>query len=492
MTAKSVDTKHPQFTRFEPDYRMVRDCFEGERAIKERGTVYLPRGEGWTDSRYDRYKLRARFVNATGRTASGLLGIAFNRAPTIELSGPLTVLQDNCDNRGKTMLQLARDMVAGNLAFGRGCLIADYTASADQGQLPLARAGRPFLRHFTSDQIINWRVKDGKLILLVVQWDEEQDTDPDDFACYAVRRWLEFRLINGVAYVRKWSYAAGVPRITASNPQNIEAVSELLPLRALGKPVDHIPCNWYGAENNDETPDVPPLADIASLNIGHYQSDADVCEAAFLCGQATPVISGLSEAWAARFMKDGLFMGSNDGVLLPVNADMKMVQAAETSMSVSLVERREKQMAMLGAKLVERGSASRTATQAGDEAQTDNSILSQCVGNVESCINRALIDLAMYAGGEGMITLNKKYEISTLDSQTITALVGMVQNGMLSLTNLIRWQQRNGLVPEDMTPDQIETDLRNQKPLPNMLAPDLISDSNDDDNGDQVDGNDGQ
>ncbi|MEX5734666.1 DUF4055 domain-containing protein [Providencia hangzhouensis] len=47
-------------------------------------------------------------------------------------------------------------------------------------------------------------------------------------------------------------------------------------------------------------------------------------------------------------------------------------------------------MAMLGAKLVERGTLARTATQAQDEAQTDNSVLSLCAGNVEQAFNRAL------------------------------------------------------------------------------------------------------
>lgn len=86
------------------------------------------------------------------------------------------------------------------------------------------------------------------------------------------------------------------------------------------------------------------------------------------------------------------------------------MQAEDRNLPFTVAERREKQMAMLGAKLVERITSVRTATQASDEAQTDNSILSLCVGNVEQAINRALEFAVMFAGSsEASIELNKRY-----------------------------------------------------------------------------------
>jgi len=130
-----------------------------------------------------------------------------------------------------------------------------------------------------------------------------------------------------------------------------------------------------------------------------------------------------------------------------------------------VAERREKQMAMLGAKLVERGTSTRTATQAADEAQTDNSILSLCAGNVEDAINRALSFVEAFTGGVGVVALNKRYEVAQLDSQAITALLGAVQTGKLLLVDFIRYMQSIGIVDPTADPEQIETQLRAQTDL---------------------------
>lgn len=139
-----------------------------------------------------------------------------------------------------------------------------------------------------------------------------------------------------------------------------------------------------------------------------------------------------------------------------------MVQAEDRNLPLTVAERREKQMAMLGAKLVERNTSARTATQASDEAQTDNSVLSLCAGNVEQAVNRALAFAVAFAGsGDGQIELNKRYELSQLDSASLTAMMAMVQSGQMRLIDFIRYQQSIGLIDQQEKPEQIEDELRN-------------------------------
>ncbi len=118
---------------------------------------------------------------------------------------------------------------------------------------------------------------------------------------------------------------------------------------------------------------------------------------------------------------------------------------------------------------MERGTAARTATQAADEAQTDNSILSLCVGNVEAAINRALAFAAAFAGGSGTIAINKRYEVAQLDSQAITALLAAVQSGKMLLVDFIRYMQSIGLVDPTVSPEEVETALRAQNDLTGSL-----------------------
>ncbi|WP_406842323.1 DUF4055 domain-containing protein [Morganella morganii] len=196
------------------------------------------------------------------------------------------------------------------------------------------------------------------------------------------------------------------------------------------------------------------------MNIKHYQIEADIAESAHTIGQPMVALSGLTDDWVKNHMSGGFTVGSRKGVLLPQGGDMKFAQPEERTMQIIVAERREKQMAMLGAKLVERGSSARTATQALDEAQTDNSVLSLSAGNVEQAFNRALAFCIQFAGtGEASVELNKTYEIAQFDSAAITALLASVQSGNMRIVDFIRYMQGANLVPQDEKPEDVAEEL---------------------------------
>jgi len=458
MSNSNINYHHPAFDEFLPEWELISDCVDGERKVKQKRKKYLPHpssdsaNDDPLDERYNAYLNRAAFINATGRTLSGLLGIAFNKAPKIELKGSIDCIENDSDGEGQPLAQLIRDALSQVLKRGRAGILTDYTSAGVQTE---ASKGKPIFRLFTAKQIINWRVTKGKTSLVVVYYEEPAE-DNDGFDVVMEGHWIELRLINNFAHARRWDKSNdGI------------ACGELIELKdANGKTLDELPWSWIGSSNNDHTPDSPPLADIAYVNIKHYQAEADISEAAHTVGQPMVALTGLTDDWATNYLSNGFIVGSRKGVMLPVGGDLKFAQAEDRNIVITVAERREKQMAMLGAKLVERNSSARTATQAGDEAQTDNSILSLCAGNVEQAVNRALKFAIQFAGsGEGRVELNKKYDIANLDSQAITALMAAVQSGGLRLIDFIRYQQRIGLIPADEKPDDIVEQLNEQEPL---------------------------
>lgn len=463
----NIDFHHPAYHEFSDEWRLVGDCVDGERAIKRKGhrrMVYLPHpSSDWekTDpqlTRYEGYIARAPFVNATGRTLQGLLGIAFAKPVKVELSSELDYLERDVDGQGLSLTQLMRDALSQNLQKGRAGILTDYTGvySNNPGYAGGVRAR---MKLYKAGQIINWRVTDGKTSLVVLVEVEAVDL-PDEFRLVLRRKWTELRLINGLAYFRIWR---------EGEDNGITAI-ELTPLiDRSGAQLDELPWAWIGANNNDHTPDAPPLSDIAWLNVKHYQAEADIAEIAHQTGNPTVTATGLTESWADKYLASGIRTGSGAGVLLPVGGKLEIVQAEDRNLPVVVAERRESQMAMLGAKLVERGTSARTATQAADEAQTDNSILSLCAGNVEDAINRALTFVEAFTGGVGVVTINKRYEVAQLDSQAITALLGAVQTGKLLLVDFIRYMQSIGIVDPTADPEEIETTLRAQTDLNGSL-----------------------
>ncbi|MCS3430037.1 DUF4055 domain-containing protein [Klebsiella sp. BIGb0407] len=456
MTDQNIDYRHPAYNEFLPEWEMIGDCVDGERKVKQKKIKYLPDPSSRPDKddsdgkRYKDYLNRAAFINATGRTLFGLIGIAFNKPPKIELTGGIDALSTDADGEGQPLAQLVRDALSQVLQRGRAGVLTDYTSTGVQTE---ASKGRSVLRMFTAKQIINWRVTKGKTSLVVVHYVEPRD-DPNNFEITLNKYWIELRLIDGKAHSRLWTDAGG---------DGIQA-GELRELRdSVGKPLNELPWSWIGSSNNDHTPDAPPLADIAYVNIKHYQAEADIAEAAHTVGQPMVAITGLTQQWAKDFLPDGFIVGSRNGLSLPVGADLKFAQPEDRNLIVTVAERREAQLAMLGAKLVERNTSARTATQAGDEAQTDNSILSLCAGNVEQAINRALkFAIAFSGSGEGSVELNKRYEIANLDSQAITALMSAVQSNNMRKIDFIRYQQRMGLVPASDNPDDVLDELESQ------------------------------
>lgn len=474
QTKGTVDSKHALYGRYKDTWDMVEACVEGEQAVKAQSQRWLPvpNPHEWVSQdrnvyqaaqrRYASYLKRARFLNATGRTLNGMLGIVFGEPVVINLSGALSVLNTDADGKGQPLTQFLRDTVAEDLKTGRGYILADYTGN---GEATEESRGDPVLRLFYGSQIINWRTTNGKDTLIVFQYKEDV-TDDESFINTERTVWLELRMVGGVAHVRKWTQEDGANTYAGNSSK-----SDLVALQdANGNALDEFPGCWIGSVNNDAYPDPSPLADIAAMNIGHFQADADVVEAARIVGQPTLVISGLQQAWADKYLAGGVTVGATSGMLLNEKATAQILQAAETNASTNLKEQRAKEMAMLGAKLLERGSAAKTATQADYEAQTDNSILSLCAGNVERAVNKALDMLARMVGGSGSVTINQRYDMSALDGNLLTSVMAQVQGGLLPLHDAIRYYQKIGLISPDKSVEEVEDELRSQSPLPGITG----------------------
>lgn len=465
----SVSTKHPEYNRFVTEYRTISDCAAGQAVVKKAGVRYLPKPENWTMKRYNAYKTRAHFLNATYRTQMGMVGIAFNKPATYTLPDNISYLSTDVDGEGLDMDQLVRQCVLHNVTFGRGGILTDFDAPEDTGGVTTeANKGRVTMRMFDFEQIINWRRSNGKDTLIVICYLD--DVEHDGFEHYQVLRYLELRIVNGLAYSRLWTDslqgAGGLP----ASIMNSEVVSQgpgvpqLRPIKARGKHLDRLPFSWFGSETNDSTVDPAPLADIANTNIALYQADADSSDSSFIAGQPTLFIAGVGPQFK-KDNPDGITMGGSEAIILSTNGQVTptadILVADPNTQAAALVEKREKQLAMLGAKLVERNGATKTATQAGADDRTDNSILSQCVGNVEAAFNQAMEFAALFTGGEaGSVHINKRYEETVLNPTELTSYMAAVQSGMMRMTDFLAWQQRIGLIPNDADLEEVEQDLK--------------------------------
>lgn len=436
-----VNFQRKEYTELAHRWQLIRDVISGAKAVKDRGTVYLPKpnAEDTSDensTRYDQYKTRAVFYGVTGRTLRGLIGQVFARLPVVAMPPSMDVLKTDVSGAGISLNQQARKALGLTIAHGRCGLLVDYPKVEQAASVAQLQAGdiRPIVTLYDPWDIINWRVVtvNGKTKLSLVVISEKEVTDDDGFEQEVNDYYRVLRLRDGTYWSEIWYFDEKV------NDFVLEG-QPVQPLDAKGKPWKEIPFTFIGSENNDPQPDLPPLYDMAELNIGHYRNSADYEESCFIIGQPTPVLAGLTENWVSNVLKGEIQLGSRAAVPLPEGASASLLQATPNSMVFEAMQHKERQMVALGAKLVEQQSVQRTAMEAGMEEASTSSLLSTIASNVSAAYTQALTwaglflgtvseDTAVAAEGDTLsYELNTDFDIATLPAAEVAGVIAAWQ-----------------------------------------------------------------
>lgn len=439
-----VEVKHKDLEKVSRKYVIIDDVLGGADAVKAKSTTYLPPPSGVTydaarsDDRYRSYLMRSVFYAVAYHTLAGFVGEIFLTAPAIKLPSGLEGLADDATGDGVSLAQLAKKACDYNLSKGRSGIFVDFPAR-DAAQIPdsvepVTKAEAPelmpILTVYDGAKIINWRKKrfGSKTLVTLVVLEEEYDAQTDEFGGEKKKRHRVLRLSDD----RKYSvqlYEKGTP----GNP--------FFPTKGDGTPFDYIPFLFMGSETNDDSVDYPPLYDLCDLNLAHYRNSADYEEAAFLVGQPTLVVSGLTEQWAQQYFSSGIGLGSRAALPLPVGASADLLMVTETTMVKEAMEHKERQMASLGAKLTEQKTVQRTATETAVDAVSEKSILSTVADNTSQAFLEALKCAADFVGAT--ITndtlefkLNNEFSINLSTPEAVNTAITLWQGNAISRTEM--------------------------------------------------------
>lgn len=444
------------------DWQLINDCCAGDTAIKARTTDYLPTpdsAERTTEvaARYTAYLQRAVFYNVTKRTRAGLVGLAFSEPPTIQLPSQLTVMEQNVDGAGVSLQQQMQDALTSVISHGRFGLYVDYprTSGALSAADLATRKLRPIIRTYMPWDIINWRtVAIGattvpSLIVLRESCVANQGEFVDEYA-------TQYRVLR---LVSNNEYTVTLYREDAS--RNMGAVSDPVVVRgAQGNAFGAIPFVCIGSINNDLSIDEAPMLDLAKLNIAHFRNSADYEESVFMCGQDTPVLTGMTDTWWKNTLNKKVRLGSRSAVPLPVGADLKLIRSGPNSMVREAMQDKERQMVALGARLIQTQSVQRTATEARIESASEMSVLNMCANNVAAGYAQALAHASQFAGGDATSTIemHANAELERLSPEEQTVLISLLQAGIASKQEIRDILRKGGVQLSDRALDN-ELDL---------------------------------
>jgi hypothetical protein len=432
---------HPDYdTNIQEEWRLMRDAYRGEIAIKRRRENYLPMPTGYkahpggtnaTDSLYQAYIMRARFPEIVSASIRGMVGIAHGQEWQIEMPNALMYLWENSDGKGMPLEALSKKITTELLITGRQGMLAD--APPDGGDIYLA----PYM----AEEIINW-------------------SEDDDF--YVLRE--KVRVRNGMG----WTDVTKTRALELIEGRYVQRVymdgnltEEYEPRGRGGAALQMIPFTIGGAMDLDLTPDTPPLIGVARAALAHYQLNADYRLQLFMSGQETLFIYNANEEPEA--------VGAGVVVSLTPSEIGKELRAeyvgpAGTGMAAHVIamDREQAAAARSGAQLFDNSPRAQESGEARRlRFSAETATLTSIVGASALILERSLKQAAIMAGAnpdEVVVKPPSNLLEGRMDAATLTALVGAWEKGAFGYTTLYEnlQQGRIASMERDATEEQAE------------------------------------
>lgn len=283
--------------------------------------------------------------------------------------------------------------------------------------------------------------------------------DGDEFHFETKTQYRALTLENGVYRHRVW------------REDDVSAILDTYPTDYNGKTFDHIPFYFYGSENNDACIDKSPLEDLAEVNILHYGNSATVEESGFISSQPTLFFTtDITQDEFVKWNPNGVQIGATSGYSLGKTGTATMVQASEGNLSRTLMQDKENQMLMIGARIVQQSGQNETAEAARIRYSSDNSVLGTIAGNVSEAIKSALLDVQLYMSGTPtpdviVFWLNQEFFDEAMDAQMILAQVQLWQQGIIAKSDIRTNLRQAAIIDADRTDDDIDTEREGEPPV---------------------------
>lgn len=458
----AVDSKHPLYVDNLDRWKLVNDVCDGSQSIKSMGVQYLPVVNACaTDAENlaynDSYRQRAVFFEVTKDTLQSHVGLAFSEDPTFEPDG-MDFLKNNADGNGKSIYQLNQLALEGLLRQGRGGFFVDYPqVTGTMSQADIERLNiRSSVVYYPALNIINWdKRKVGgvyKNSLIVLHEVAEKRDEQDEFQFKKFNRYRVLRLEeNNVYSIQVYSDESG----------SIVADEKVFPKKKGGAFFDEIPFIPLGSQVNDFSIDSIPLESLALMNLAHYRNSAEYENSVFICGQIQPTMTGLDDTWRDHLEDTGIKLGSFSPLMLPVGGSFQFAQAESNMVAREAMKDKFDYMQALGAKVLDKTTANKTATQVNEEAATQHSVLSLCVSNLNEASEYYLKWCAEFEGRgfDAKFSIKQDFARGEIGLDELKFYYELVVSGDLS-KQTFHEIRTTGKVPEiDREEEQARIDL---------------------------------
>jgi hypothetical protein len=457
---KTVATKSEEAQAMEPDWGLVEALMGGTPKMREAGKKYLPAFALETDEPYKNRLGVATLFPAFADTLGVMGGRVFAEDMEIGDTVPAwikTEVLDDVDKTGRNIHVFCREWFIYALAFGLSHVlvespIVEGTRTMEQQKKEKLR---PYLIHVKPQQVLGWKEKDGKLSQLRLMFSKTEDDAESEFHTNDVNEVRVYDLLdNETVQVRVF--------------EKVDEEWAEVSLTVLDAKIKAIPFLTYYTKREGFMVASPPLRELAYLNAKHWvkQSSAD----ALIATASVPilVVSGVDS-------DTEIVIGSKHAVVLP-NKDAKMGYVEHTGAAIAAghgdLDSLKDEMRMSGAKLLLPQTGTKTAAQANEEADRENSALGAMVKDLQDTIIAMLDVIAAWRGEEsgGDIEVRANLENDTTPLESMTVLSTMADRGQLSTETLFNEAQRRKIISPEIEWADEQARIKEETPeIPPMV-----------------------
>ena len=442
------------------DWAVVDPLMGGTRAMREAGFILLPKWPKEEDCDYQVRLKQSTLLPAYSETIKNMTGRVF--AEPIMLSDdvpePIKVFAENLDRQGNNLQVWSQSFFSQALSHGLCHALVEYPKTTGEDGKPLyktkaeesAAKVRPYVVMIRPQQVIGWRSGSvgGESVLTQFWYMEGIEEDDGEFGTKAVAqirvldpgRWRTFRNVDDGKGGKVWK------------------------LHEEGKTtLKTIPLTTFYTNRTGFITATPPLLELAHLNVKHWQSQSDQDNILHVARVPMLAIIGIEdENWELK-------VGTASATKLPKEADMKWVEHTGASIGAGRISLQdlEDQMRIAGAKLLQKDKqATKTATQAEDEAAQEMSPLQTMAGQLEDAIDQILQHFADFTAQQsgGHAQVNGNFDIDFAPETTLPLLLNMASQSRLSNETLFVELQRRGVISADRDWETEKARLEEQGP----------------------------
>ena len=406
-------TPHPDYQANKHLWLRVRDCHDGEDAVKGRRTTYLPKPGGMEPDDYSSYLMRAGFLPAVERTEEVLSGLLFREPPEVEAPPDLDEVMEDVTLTGQPLEGLAQALVVELLVTGRVALLLDFATPGDAPP-------RPYWSIRSAESFLSWQtaqVEGGEVVLTRAAFSETALVrDPDNpYGLVPEQRVREYVLTETGVVISVYAF----------RDKDEWVLTDQSTPKLYGEPLREIPVLVAAAREVGFEIDKPPLLPIANLSLSHYRTSADREQGNYYASLPTAYVTGAKLPKPAMRRQagaggsdvlpgsapgyppsplDGFRLGSNRVLELPEGATMHYLEISGPGLDSihKTLEMKKADLESVGARLVrDQQRTQETAQTARIKAQADASLMRLIANVTDQLLTKALRITARWMKREG-------------------------------------------------------------------------------------------